>query len=316
MADIWIPGWPRHVFGLRGKPYQYTHNPKGCLHTTEGGSIGGALNAYAPYPPHGIYDWRSRERVQHIPLNLASYSAMDGNDDDYMVQIELVGFANDARNWPDEALRNIAEDVLKPLEDLFGIPRQSVWHGFKDGRDGIYPYISTPQSPIRLSAAQLRDFSGWLGHQHLPAPDNHWDPGAIPIQRIFNYMEGEDEMTVDELLDAEVPQEFSEEIGQALGIQPDKDGKYIKTGVSLRVLNRWSDNRHESLKAEVVAVREELAEIRQLLSTGGVDVQALANALASPLGNHVRDALGAEVYAKLLEVVKNIKLSVAGSGGL
>jgi hypothetical protein len=195
MADIWLPGWTRHQFNLRGKPYQYAHNPKGCLHTTEGGSIAGALGAYAPYPPHGIYDWRSREKLQHIPLNLASYSAMDGNDDDYMAQIELVGFAADTRSWPEQAWRNIAEDVVKPLEDHFGIPRRAVWHGFKDGQDGIYPYISSASSPIRLSAAQLRDFSGWLGHQHLPAPDNHWDPGAIRMDRIFTHLEDDVSLT-------------------------------------------------------------------------------------------------------------------------
>ncbi len=186
MAEIWLPGWDRHLFNLRGKPYQYTRNPKGCLHTTEGGSIAGALAAYAPYPPHGIYDWRDRKKLQHIPLNLASYSAMDGNDDDYLVQIELVGFAAESRFWPDEAWRNIAEDVIKPLEDNFGIPRRAL--GFKDGRDGISPPLATEDSPIRLSWDELRDYSGWLGHQHLPAPDEHWDPGAVQIGKIFAYV--------------------------------------------------------------------------------------------------------------------------------
>lgn len=194
MAD-WLPGWTRHLFNLRGKPYQFTHNPKGCLHTTEGGSIAGALAAYAPYPPHGIYNWRTREKLQHVPLSLASYSAMDGNDDDYMVQIELVGFAAESRFWPDEAWRNIAEDVLKPLEDHFGVPRRAL--DFKDARDGITPYISSAQSPIRITPTQLRDYSGWLGHQHLCAPDDHWDPGAIQIVKAFAYMdpkEDEDDM--------------------------------------------------------------------------------------------------------------------------
>lgn len=198
MAD-WLPGWTRHVYNLRGKPYQYRHNPKGCLHTTEGSSIAGALSAYAPYPPHGIYDWRSREKLQHIPLSLASYSAMDGNDDDYMVQIELVGFAAESRFWPDQAWRNIAEDVVKPLEDHFGIPRRIIWHGFKDARDGIYPYLSSTASPIRLNAAQLRDFAGWLGHQHLPSPDEHWDPGALQLQKAFAHLEEDVALTEAEM---------------------------------------------------------------------------------------------------------------------
>lgn len=194
MADIWLPGYRRHLFALRGKPYQFTHNPKGLLHSTEGGSIAGALSAYAPYPPHIIYDWRSREKVQHIPLNLAAYAAMDGSDDDYMIQVELVGFAAETRNWPEQALRNIAEDVLLPIEKAFGVPRKAIWHGFKDARDGISPPLASTSSPIRINPTQLRDFSGWLGHQHLPAPDEHWDPGALPIQKIFSYMQEGDFM--------------------------------------------------------------------------------------------------------------------------
>lgn len=194
MADIWLSNYARVPLGpgVRGKPYQFTHNPKGCLHTTEGGSIAGARAAYAPYPPHVIYDWRTRQGEQHVPLNLASYSAMDGNDDDYMVQVELVGFAAETRNWPEQALRNIAADVIAPIEAAFRVPRTVIWHGFKDSRDGIV--LATPNSPIRLSAAQLRDFSGWLGHQHLPAPDNHWDPGALPIARILSFLSEEDDM--------------------------------------------------------------------------------------------------------------------------
>lgn len=184
---MWLPGYERHEYpGLAGKPYQFTHNPKGCMHTTEGGSIAGAMSAYAPYPPHLIYDWRNRRGVQHVRLDRASYSAMDGNDDDYMIQVELVGFAAETRFWPEQALRNIAADVVAPLEQYFKIPRRLIWHGFKDGRDGIV--LAAPNSPIRLNWVQLRDFAGWLGHQHLPAPDDHWDPGALPVQRILNYL--------------------------------------------------------------------------------------------------------------------------------
>ncbi|MDF2969268.1 MAG: hypothetical protein K0Q93_3046, partial [Nocardioidaceae bacterium] len=187
------PNYERYEYpGLAGKPYQFTHNPKGCMHTTEGGSISGAMSAYAPYPPHLIYDWRNRRGVQHVRLDRAAYSAMDGNDDDYMIQVELVGFAAETRNWPEEALRNVAIDVVAPLEQYFKIPRRIIWHGFKDGRDGIT--LAVANSPIRLDWTQLRDFSGWLGHQHLPSPDTHWDPGALPMARIFSYLTEEPDM--------------------------------------------------------------------------------------------------------------------------
>lgn len=182
---IWLPGYTRVNLGLSGKPFEYTHNPKGLLHSTEGTSLAGAESAMRAYPSHLGYDYRTREKHQYISLDLAAYSAMDESDNDPIYQVELVGFAKDMRYLPDWALRNIAEDVVKPLRDTVGIPDIVIPVGFKDGLDGIYPYLATPQSPIRLSYAGLRQFSGWLGHQHLPAPDDHWDPGKIDIHRIL-----------------------------------------------------------------------------------------------------------------------------------
>lgn len=196
---IWLPGYERVDLGLSGKPFEYTHNPKGLLHSTEGGSLAGAESAMRAYPSHLGYDWRSREKHQYISLDRAAYSAMDESDNDPIYQVELVGYAEQMRFLPDEALRNIAEDVVKPLMDTVGIPAIVIPVGFKDGRDQIYPYLATPQSPIRLSYAGLRAFSGWLGHQHLPAPDDHWDPGAINIYRILEFA-GENDMTPQELL--------------------------------------------------------------------------------------------------------------------
>ncbi|SER95243.1 hypothetical protein SAMN05216188_11853 [Lentzea xinjiangensis] len=269
MPDIWLPGWNRHPFGLRGKTYQYGHNPKGCLHTTEGTSIAGALAAYAPYPPHGIYDWRTRQKLQHVPLNLASYSAMDGNDDDYMVQIELVGFAAESRFWPDEAWRNIAEDVIKPIEDHFGVPRRAL--DFKDGRDGITPYISSAQSPIRISPTQLRDFSGWLGHQHLCAPDTHWDPGAIQINKIFSYLE--DDVSAEEVWNYPL-------------VMVHADGT-THTANAREVL-RHSELQHEVTRSELSKVKSDLsklqAQVAELKASGiptvaKVDVTEIAKAV-------------------------------------
>jgi hypothetical protein len=197
---IWLPGYQRVNLGLSGKPFEYTHNPKGLLHSTEGTSLAGAESAMRAYPSHLGYDYRTRDKHQYISLDLAAYSAMDESDNDPIYQVELVGFAKDMRYLPDWALRNIAEDVVKPLADTVGIPPVVIPSGFKDGLDGIYPYLASPQSPIRLSYAGLRAFSGWLGHQHLPAPDDHWDPGAINIHRLLEIAYGDD-MTPQELFE-------------------------------------------------------------------------------------------------------------------
>jgi hypothetical protein len=298
MAD-WLPGWSRYLFNLRGKPYQFTHNPKGCLHTTEGSSIAGALSAYAPYPPHGIYDWRSREKLQHIPLSLASYSAMDGNDDDYMVQIELVGFAAESRFWPDEAWRNIAEDVLKPLEDNFGVPRRAL--GFRDARDGISPPLATAESPIRLGWTGLRDYAGWLGHQHLPAPDEHWDPGAIQINKAFAFMEEEHHMSEVLVKGNAKPEIYRlvftpKGIFKALVPTMDDANMYIGAGSAVQTRDQaWVDNLWTYQQDDAPKILQKLDAI----STPTIDYTQLAAALGPQFADQVATLTADKLAARL-----------------
>jgi hypothetical protein len=300
---MWLPGYERHEYpGLAGKSFQFTHNPKGCMHTTEGGSIAGAMSAYAPYPPHLIYDWRNRRGVQHVRIDRAAYSATDGSDDDYMIQVELVGFAAETRDWPEQALRNVAADVVAPLEQHFGIPRRIIWHGFKDSRDGIYPYISSAESPIRINTGQLRDFSGWLGHQHLPAPDTHWDPGALPMARILGFLSEEDDMQLTDPITL-----FNHTTG--------KDGPFTIRD-ALYGMHRHakdSDLRIARVEAKLDALAgaltddeaDLLAAIRAQPTGGQVDVGVLAPALAGALGPMLPDGIDqADVEAALANVLR------------
>ncbi|MBP2341133.1 hypothetical protein JOF41_007387 [Saccharothrix coeruleofusca] len=293
MADIWLPGWPVRILGnaVRGKPYQFTHNPKVCLHTTEGSSVAGAIAAYTPYPPHLVYDWRNRERAQHVPLNLAAYSAMDGNDDDYMIQVELVGFAAQTRDWPEQALRNIAEDIVRPLETHFRVPRRVIGVGFKDSRDGLRPYISTAESPIRLSWTGLRDFSGWLGHQHLPAPDTHWDPGALPMHKILSYLE--DELSAQDVqagTSASLQWKYDTPEGKRDLVQELQDTRraVADTAGQTKGVNQRLDKVNENL-GKLVAVFTEVSTKLDRLSTGGVDTAQLAEQLSAIQDRKARD---------------------------
>lgn len=197
----WIPGYTRIDLGPDGGVYDETAHPKGELHTTEGDSLASAESAYRNYPPHIGYDPIKRTKHQYISLNRFSYANKGSeSDDEFMIQVEIVGYASQTHLWSDYIYRNIAEDVIKPLEELMGIPRKAL--DFHGADEGIYPYISTPNSPIRLTDAELRNYSGWLGHQHIPAPDAHWDPGRFLIYKCFNhlqsleitYIEEEDEM--------------------------------------------------------------------------------------------------------------------------
>jgi|GEM_PF-6538191 len=202
MADIWLDGFERKTFfGKGGMSYKHIGNPKALLHTIEGRNLEGAFNAYKRYPPHIGVDFMSKRRVQHIPLNKASYSLKNSAAErDMVIQVEIAGFASETQDWSDAMIDWLASDVLAPIHrsgiafELQGPPQ-----GFKGAHDGIRPYISSPSSPIRFSNASWRAFSGIVGHQHSPSPDSHWDPGAFRIafliERLRAHLEGDTPMT-------------------------------------------------------------------------------------------------------------------------
>lgn len=195
MAD-WIPGWERVDLGPDGGSYDETGHPKGCLHTTEGTTLAGAEAAYRNYPPHLGYDPARRIKHQYVRLDRYSYAFRNGEtDDEFIVQVEMVGFAAQTHTWSNQVYANIAEDVLKPLEDLVGISRQHL-RFYRAGEGGLV--LATKTSPIRLRPSALRAYSGWMGHQHapgvgdngvvLPAGDEHWDPGGFLMDKAFGFM--------------------------------------------------------------------------------------------------------------------------------
>lgn len=206
MADIWVPGFTRVDLGatVAGGAYDEWAHPKALWHTTESISADGAERAFRPYPPHLCYDARFRLGRQYVPLNRHSYSLRKSeSDDEFCIQVELVGFAADTHIWPDEWLRNIGVDVVRPLRELAGVPDVVVWKGFHGEGEGIV--LASKGSPIRLTDAELRGFSGHLGHQHAPGSgtdgDEHWDPGRLPMQKILDYSQEDDMPTVKELMD-------------------------------------------------------------------------------------------------------------------
>lgn len=185
--EIWLKGYRRVDLGgdVAGGLYDEVVHPKLGWHTTEGESLTGARAAFRPYPPHLGYNPRTREREQYIPLNRHSYAYANGEaDDEFIVQVEVVGFAAQSHTWSDQTLRNLAEDVVRPVRAAIGVPDRVIPNGFHGEGEGII--LASTSSPIRVSLATLRAFSGHLGHQHIPG-DAHWDPGRLPIGKILTF---------------------------------------------------------------------------------------------------------------------------------
>lgn len=184
-----VPGFEYVDLGPDGGPYDERAHPKVCWHTTEGSSLAGAEAAFRPYPPHLGYDPRSRDRRQYVDLLRHSYALLgDESDDEYVIQVEVVGRAAETPSWPAEWYRNIGVDVIRPLRQLLGVP--DAHPRFYSDREGVV--LASARSPIRLTDAAFRTFSGHLGHQHVPAPDAHWDPGGFRIDEAINYSHGGD----------------------------------------------------------------------------------------------------------------------------
>lgn len=185
--DIWLPGYERwELPGVPGLPFDQPDNPKALLHSTEGSSIPGAVEAYKQYPPQLCVDPVRRRKVQHISLTRGGYALWNQDaDDSRAFQVEIVGFAARMHELDEATLKWLGEEVLLPLHEYGGVPLVVVPRGFR--RDGEMPYaLADDASPLRLTQAEFDAFSGILGHQHVPG-DDHWDPGGLRVDKMSGY---------------------------------------------------------------------------------------------------------------------------------
>lgn len=175
----------REIGQPSGGPYDRTNNPKLVWHTWEGHSWAGAEAAFAPYPPHLAVNPRDRRRCQYVDLDRHAYSlAGSDTEDSWVIQIEVAGYAGESHDWPASDLDWLGEAVLAPLVELVPIPPDVAPQGFHGADEGIV--LASSSSPIRFSSVGAWDaFAGHVGHQHAPAPDEHWDPGRLDVARII-----------------------------------------------------------------------------------------------------------------------------------
>lgn len=226
----WLAGFERFEFrGFKGGKFDSTDNWKVGLHTTEGSTISGAEATYGnKYPPHIIIDRKSRRKRQHISLGRSSYALKSSEaEDEPLIQIEMVGFADDSPNWSDEELEWLAVEVLMPIREHcpFDLDRPSQGFGGRS-RFGAY-------SGFRFTMAEWEAFSGIVGHQHAPAPDKHWDPGALDVDKILSYMNGEFTMSqyTDLMAAARAPIVVTALYDDLLKREPDPGGFEWLTGL-------------------------------------------------------------------------------------
>lgn len=157
---------------------------KFLIHTTEGGSIAGAVAAYRANNswPHLTVDCRFGRTYHitgHLDLNVPARALRNQTggvqtNRDGVIQAEVVGSATNpgAIDWT-----WFGRNVVQPICAAKNIPVQSTvtWRA--------YP-ASYGAGSQRLSYAEWSAYKGILGHQHVPE-NSHGDPGAIPISTIL-----------------------------------------------------------------------------------------------------------------------------------
>lgn len=192
MASTWNPESKKEELKHAGAMLT-THPWRGVLHTTEGNSYAGALGAYkrAASAPHFTVSFETGtfQSWQHIQLDRAATALRNrsgGVETNKLrcVQIEIVGHANEAADFPREYLDGIGR-LMRWIESNTEIKRISP--SFKGAGQGIV--LATVASPIRLKNDAWNKFNGWCGHQHVPEND-HWDPGLIDIGYLLSYTTG------------------------------------------------------------------------------------------------------------------------------
>ena len=175
-----MPGWEWVGATGGGSAYANDLPDKIVLHSTEGGSAAGAIAAYRNHGawPHFTIDYWANRAIQHLDTDVAasalyntrSTTGYEPNRSGKVLQVEIVGFANDIAGYPEVWYRWVASK-LGPIAQAHGIPNK----GIKCYGQGSGFILASGHSPIRLSQEQFNSWNGWLAHQHVGDGNDHWD---------------------------------------------------------------------------------------------------------------------------------------------
>lgn len=164
-------GWhPDAVDNQTANPLSWVAGePKIVWHTTEGSGLPG----YSGSQPHFTLEPKSNKLWQHVPIRGGAYALrnLSGGIETnraHAIQVELIGFARESHLWSDEAYANIAR-LARWIEKHAGVPRRCGVEFRSDSTHKVSDYVN---------------YSGHLGHQHVPEND-HWDPGLLRINKVI-----------------------------------------------------------------------------------------------------------------------------------
>jgi hypothetical protein len=179
VAETWLPSLSKHDKGQR-MTYTDYGEPKGVLHTTETSGYP-SYNGYTQNPHMDIKATSNGiEGRQFIPLEYGSFALKhtrpQQTNRDNVVQIELIGTCCNGPGYAwtaasDRVLADLFKKVIEPISLSRGIKMQHL------------PFAPRDRA-TRLTDYQFDNYSGWMGHEHVPQND-HIDPGNFPWDRMM-----------------------------------------------------------------------------------------------------------------------------------
>jgi hypothetical protein len=172
------------------------------LHMTQtprGKGRAAALARVHDYPPHLWYDWQHDELAASVPLDRAAFALLHRSSDPATnkrgaIQIELLGYSEDAHEIPDSGLARIGA-LVRRIRDLLDAETGRSFDLSGLNTVGSQGYGSA--APQRMSWSAWRSFNAVCAHQHVPG-NHHWDAGRLNIHRICEHARGTDDTDTEE----------------------------------------------------------------------------------------------------------------------
>lgn len=280
-------------------------------HTTEGTSVptygGGAAAPTLTANPD--FAAKRLRWCQHFDIDQSARALVDRaggitTNRNNAVQIELVGTCDPAthKKWlaagqqhifwpeaPDWALREVAKFV-RWLYDQHKVPMRSTvtWRA--------YPGSYGTGASQRLSSSAFNQYTGHLGHQHVPEGNDHGDPGDIDMAKILAYAKGDTPEEDDMQLTDQVP--LGDWVPEAF---PDDDGLADKKiAVSTALGSGYAHARRAARNTDAI-----LAQLAALAAANAKLVETVGQ-LAGQMG----DLDPAAIVAELSQALESIDIRI------
>jgi hypothetical protein len=312
----WLPTAKRDVHRNPGS-WTETTDPKCCIHTTET-SGWPSYNGWS-FSPHATIKaipGVGIEIRQHLPFSGSAFALrnLDGGvqtNRDFVFQFEFIGSSAPGGYYywaraDDVVLLAVYDEIVVPMFEGRGVPIRS--RPFQP-----YPLSYGPKgktNKVRLSGSEFDNYSGWLGHQHVPE-NLHGDPGAFPWGRMIQLAEERDmALSDDDIKKIAVKVWDLDFIPNVVNVEanPTVAGKTIVREIWKAVLsgNSLSLARDNAARNEIAALKAALAEAQATIVALREEVRASNNTVAQAASTAVAESLASSTVSVDVSVHGNV----------